>query len=684
MRVAAACAVAVVLTALPLGSAGASGDARATRLVFSAVAAYERPSFTADRQIYSAEPNGTRLAQLTFGPGAAQEPLPSPDGRWIAFIRPRPSPNPPSIWVMRADGRGQRRLAERGYAPAWASDSSALAYVDKGIREVRVDGRGRRVLVRPGEQALPSTPAWSPDGRVLAYTRGGALRIRSRQGRDRELVNRGFGVQRIAWSPDGRLLAFEGHERVSVVRADSGRVRTLGEGRLPAWAPRGARLAYLTRGHLVVAELPAARPRVLDEHERMIWGFAWAPDGKAIAYTASASPQAAGAIATVGLDGRVRASAQTPAQIDGISWTSQVPGMRYRPPTPFAAVAPDEVRLLDEIEELAVDGDRVAYRSCGSLGVWRPGDRGVVAVRSEMPRCAGWPPIHYSLALAGDRVAWGTLAGGNSKYGPLGVAPIAMDAERTIVASPHPTTTGFPQGNARSGRAFGDGSLIVFSTWKFCGELGRCPDVPSAAQPVATETLWSVREAPWPGVCPLESRLLLPPGAAEGRCQELRVEPGPLRPLDVDAGRIVVSGDNETLVLDDEGRVLASVPVSTHAAQLSGSTLVVGVRGRLSYHDAATGGLLGSRPLPDVSVQGPCGIDHCPTPGLRLEDLARGQIAYVLDERVHLLRLSDGADRTVAEGTAARFGDHGLFYAYEAPAPRRGRVRFVPFANLPA
>ena len=56
---------------------------------------------------------------------------------------------------------------------------------------------------------------------------------------------------------------------------------------------------------------------------------------------------------------------------------------------------------------------------------------------------------------------------------------------------------------------------------------------------------------------------------------------------------------------------------------------------------------------------------------------------YLLDGRVHLLRLADGADAVVATGTAARFGATRLFYAYEAAAPWKGRVRFVPFDQLP-
>jgi hypothetical protein len=62
---------------------------------------------------------------------------------------------------------------------------------------------------------------------------------------------------------------------------------------------------------------------------------------------------------------------------------------------------------------------------------------------------------------------------------------------------------------------------------------------------------------------------------------------------------------------------------------------------------------------------------------LKLGDFEHGLAAYTLDGQVHLLRLSDGADKIVAPGTLPRFVDRGLIYADGA------RVRVLPFDRLP-
>jgi hypothetical protein len=163
------------------------------------------------------------------------------------------------------------------------------------------------------------------------------------------------------------------------------------------------------------------------------------------------------------------------------------------------------------------------------------------------------------------------------------------------------------------------------------------------------------------------------------------VERGPLRVLDVDAGRIVVGGDNATLVLDANGGQLLSLPISTRAAQLTGSNLVVLVSGELRDYDATTGAPLRSSPVPAGSVGGFCGVPvfFCGSPRVQLEDAARGLVAYILDGQIHLLRLADGRDVVVHEGTAARFDSSGLAYAYPATGDWPGRLRFVAFDRLP-
>lgn len=54
-----------------------------------------------------------------------------------------------------------------------------------------------------------------------------------------------------------------------------------------------------------------------------------------------------------------------------------------------------------------------------------------------------------------------------------------------------------------------------------------------------------------------------------------------------------------------------------------------------------------------------------------------GLVACVLDASVHLLRLADGADTTVAQGSSARFVDSGLVVADGR------RLRLLAFERLP-
>jgi hypothetical protein len=104
------------------------------------------------------------------------------------------------------------------------------------------------------------------------------------------------------------------------------------------------------------------------------------------------------------------------------------------------------------------------------------------------------------------------------------------------------------------------------------------------------------------------------------------------------------------------------------------------VRGQLRDYDATTGALTHAWPLPDVPSGGPC-VGPFPSPcasiQLELDDASRGLATYVLDGQVHVLRLADGADKSVGRGTLARFMDAGLVYADGAD------LHLVPFAQLP-
>lgn len=651
---------------LPLfvSSAGAGSSSKpATRLIYSAATVVDQGRY--DWQIYSALPSGAGVAQLTFGPEPATDPLPSPDGRLILFRQGK------ALWVMRSDGLGARRLVADASEAAWTPGSRRIAYVARdGIRAIGADGTRGRLLLR-----LARSPAWSTDGRSMAYAEWAPDHVDVRVRRDGKvsLIVEAAGFEELALSPDGRLIAVvsEGPPSLEVFRYDGRPYADLGLADQPQWSPDGRRLAFTRGGRLHVLNVATRRVRALSRQHPAYHAksFAWSPTGDEIVYALGYTAIPSGSIEAVTLAGRLRrVPLMHQAGVgDTVAWSTMPSGLRLRPPMPLSTTSGNELRLRQPVRSLAADGDQAAFVVCNSLGVWRPAGAEVVPVRSETVLCGDFDkPFLYGVALAGARVGWASLQGGNTKSGWLTTAPISPNAPQTVVSAPRGRTSGDPRGNARSGYLLGDGPLLVFSEWAFCDDLGRpCIGVPVNDRRILAQSLWRVREPSWPDACPLgvsRSPYALP----VGRCQALRSEPGPLLPLDVIDGRIVASGDNATVILDPGGQELRSIPVPATSAQLAGNDLAVLASGQLRVYDASTGALLASR----------SGIGD-------LQDLAAGLVAHIIDGQLHLQRLRDGTDVEIGAATSARFGDTGLFYSYEGEYPWRGRVRFVPFDRLP-
>jgi Tol biopolymer transport system component len=630
--------------------------------------------------IYSLSASDQQLAQLTFSGG--EDPLPSPDGRQVAFSRNG------DLWVMAANGERQRLLARNAAEATWAPDSRTLAYTrpgSNGIRTVGADGRGDRLLVSGDADA----PVWSRDGRSLAFLRFRVARFTLAvvRGRRERLLGSANGDQP-SWSLDDRWIAYtDASGRAVIVHPDGTGARVVDPGLVKhaTWSPRGRRLAYFRGGAIIVYDQPTRRRRTLVPAP--VWpkidAFAWLPDGRQLSYDAFNDESELTQVSTVSLRGQIRPLGGYPFAT-GAVWTTPPAGLAYRAPELGTIAAGNELRVRVPVDELAADGDGVAYRTCGAIGVWRPESESVTPVRSDLPLCNfedNWLQF-YGLALAGDRVGWGMVEGGNGQTSSVTTATVAAHPSTTILAVGPGETNGDPRGTARVGYPLGAGPLLVFSSWAYCDDVGNssCGQLPVRQRPLVSQTLWRMRDPSWPGTCPG-----ITAGTGSARCQQLRVEPGLLRPLDVDADRIVAGGDNATVILDSGGHQLLSLPVSTTAAQLAGSDLVLLVSGALHVYDTTTGELLHSWPLPDVSFGGFCGVPmwECGSPRLLLEGAARGLAAYLLDGKVHLLRLRDGADAVVGDATAAQLSDSGLFYAYETTGTWPGRVDFVPFSELP-
>jgi dipeptidyl aminopeptidase/acylaminoacyl peptidase len=127
--------------------------------------------------IYVADANGSRLRRLTRS-GAAFAPVWAPNGSAIVYAQRKPDDNLPfrsSLWIMRSDGSGKRRLLPARHGQinipgSWSADGRLVALTrarwtaQDSILTVRPDGTGLRTLV-----ANAASPAYSPDGRRLAY-----------------------------------------------------------------------------------------------------------------------------------------------------------------------------------------------------------------------------------------------------------------------------------------------------------------------------------------------------------------------------------------------------------------------------------------------------------------------------------------------------------------------------------
>jgi len=351
-----------------------------------------------------------------------------------------------------------------------------------------------------------------------------------------------------------------------------------------------------------------------------------------------------------------------------------------QPAPALLQVTPNELRLSQPLKALDARGGRAAFAFCNQLvGVWRPGASGV----TRLGPTAQWscPPPRgaetiFSLALAGDRVAWTAEAGGNTVANLLFMVVLGQPLTITIAAEFSQCCRPIPD-STRIGDVYGDGSFIAFSSRVKCNDR-LAPACPSGMpRTLVSQTVWRLRRPPLQAPCVNNP----------GPCEQLATSTDVLQPLSVDSGRVVLLRSDGSLVVRTRGggmvRTFQSLAGQTRGAELMGGRLVVLVPGRILELSLATGGQLRTRPVPNVPSAGVCGVLPCPQVTLRLVGASRGLVAYILSGDLHLLRLRDGRDRVVAAATDARFGDTGLFYAYTAAAPWPARIRFVPWTRLP-
>jgi dipeptidyl aminopeptidase/acylaminoacyl peptidase len=249
-------------------------------------------------------------------------------GLWAAQVRGGPaSTGPglivywkespfPSIWSIRPDGKGARKiLAGRQNAKrarlspdrTWVAFDGAppgkQPLSDFDIQIVRLDGSDRRTLTSADNWDIDAQ--WSPDGERLAFTRGGrgnldwpntAIWTIRRDGTDLRRLGPGSDAR---WSPDGTELVFDAPTArsqgdVFLMNADGTNRRQLHATRklegVAGWSPDGRKILFTRfndssgrNADVFVMNADGTNIR------RLAQGVAgsWSPNGKRIVYTNS-------------------------------------------------------------------------------------------------------------------------------------------------------------------------------------------------------------------------------------------------------------------------------------------------------------------------------------------------------------------------------------------------------------
>ena len=266
--------------------------------------------------------------RITTGPGEDTQPMWSPDGASIAFLRN--SKDKTSLMVMAALGGSERAVSSVPTRPAqqgvfrrmfgWSRDGKWLiAYSPDGLEAIALDTGEHRKLVRNTlAHDQYTTPAVSPDGGTLAMVSRSAgsrtgIVLASLSpdmkiiGEPRDLNVKLQFTDNLAWTPDGKELIFSAGPhgyttlwRISAGGGDPKQLVIAGTGDQATLAPdpagHGARLVYRHQDrdtniwHFQMADGKITnKPARVIASTRRDFEPRYSPDGRKIAYSSDRS-----------------------------------------------------------------------------------------------------------------------------------------------------------------------------------------------------------------------------------------------------------------------------------------------------------------------------------------------------------------------------------------------------------
>jgi len=188
-----------------------------------------------DDEIFTINPDGTGLKQLTKNDLEDESPAYSKGGKQIAFTR---NNGDRDIFKMNADGSDQKQLtfndvtddfavwSPNGKQIAFQSERDSTAFNSDIIKMNALDGSGQKNLTNTPD-ADDLSPNWSPNGKQIAFgsDRDGGfdiIKMNALDGSDQENLTSTPNVGDFlpAFSPDGKQIAFESDDDIFKMKAD--------------------------------------------------------------------------------------------------------------------------------------------------------------------------------------------------------------------------------------------------------------------------------------------------------------------------------------------------------------------------------------------------------------------------------------------------------------------------------